>query len=252
MIALVALLILLSYNIVVVVHELGHLATSRILGVDIDEFSVGTGPVLLQRKFGGTVYSLRLLFLLGGSVRVADASSEGGLNSFAARKPWQRAAILLTGPLFNVLLTLLVLTAFFLLEKASITAFGAAAEKVDELVGLLAGFVSALATGDNLHSSLPTLLKAATSEASGPVGMYLEVLALVSLYLGLFNLIPVLPLDGGQLLFVLLEKLLGRPVNPRTVGKATAFGTAFVAVLILFVTFEDLAMIFSRLSLLLL
>ena len=59
----------------------------------------------------------------------------------------------------------------------------------------------------------------------------LMLLGLVSLSLGLINLLPVLPLDGGHIFWSLIEKLRGEPVSLRVIERATVAGFALVAVL---------------------
>jgi regulator of sigma E protease len=59
----------------------------------------------------------------------------------------------------------------------------------------------------------------------------LLLLALVSLSLGLINLLPILPLDGGHIFWALVEKLRGQPVSLRVVERATVIGFALVMVL---------------------
>ena len=65
------------------------------------------------------------------------------------------------------------------------------------------------------------------------VGLYpsLLLLALVSLSLGLINLLPILPLDGGHIFWALVEKLRGRPASLRVMERATVIGFALVMVL---------------------
>ncbi|HEV2790165.1 MAG TPA: M50 family metallopeptidase [Solirubrobacterales bacterium] len=59
----------------------------------------------------------------------------------------------------------------------------------------------------------------------------LLLLAFVSLSLGLVNLLPILPLDGGHIFWSLVEKVRGRPVSLRVMEKATAIGIALVLML---------------------
>jgi regulator of sigma E protease len=59
----------------------------------------------------------------------------------------------------------------------------------------------------------------------------LLLLALVSLSLGLINLVPILPLDGGHIFWALVEKLRGRPVSLRVIERATVLGFALVLML---------------------
>ncbi len=59
----------------------------------------------------------------------------------------------------------------------------------------------------------------------------LQLLALISLLIAIVNLVPLLPLDGGHLFWLAVEKLRGRPASQETLGRATAVGLALVAVL---------------------
>lgn len=59
----------------------------------------------------------------------------------------------------------------------------------------------------------------------------LLLLALVSLSLGLINLLPILPLDGGHIFWALVEKLRGRPASLQVMERATAIGIVFVVIL---------------------
>ena len=59
----------------------------------------------------------------------------------------------------------------------------------------------------------------------------LLLLALVSLSLGLINLLPILPLDGGHIFWSLVEKVRGRPVSLRVMERASIIGFALVAML---------------------
>jgi regulator of sigma E protease len=59
----------------------------------------------------------------------------------------------------------------------------------------------------------------------------LFLLALVSLSLGLINLLPILPLDGGHIFWAIVEKLRGAPVSLRVMESASVVGFALVAML---------------------
>jgi regulator of sigma E protease len=59
----------------------------------------------------------------------------------------------------------------------------------------------------------------------------LLLLALVSLSLGLINLLPILPLDGGHIFWAVIEKLRGRPVSLRVMERASMVGFALVIML---------------------
>lgn len=74
-------------------------------------------------------------------------------------------------------------------------------------------------------------------------GVYIRFLAIISLILGIMNLLPILPLDGGHLAFIAVEKIIGRPVSQETMGKIAFLGIAMVLTLMLFATYADISKI---------
>ncbi len=72
-------------------------------------------------------------------------------------------------------------------------------------------------------------------------GFLLYFIALISVNLGLFNLLPFPILDGGHLLFLLIEKIKGSPVDIRVQEWATNIAFLLILALAIFVTFNDVA-----------
>lgn len=67
----------------------------------------------------------------------------------------------------------------------------------------------------------------------------LQLVAVVSVGLGLINLAPILPLDGGHITVLGYEKIAQRPLSEKYFGYLTAFGLALVLILFLSVTYKD-------------
>ena len=65
-------------------------------------------------------------------------------------------------------------------------------------------------------------------------------LALLSVNLAFVNLLPIPVLDGGHLLFLLIEKVKGSPVSTKVFGYSQVIGLVFVLLLVLFVTYNDI------------
>ncbi|HZN40098.1 MAG TPA: RIP metalloprotease RseP, partial [Planctomycetota bacterium] len=65
-------------------------------------------------------------------------------------------------------------------------------------------------------------------------------LALLSLNLAFVNLLPIPVLDGGYLMFVLIERVKGSPVSTKVYGYSQVVGLVFVLLLVLFVTYNDI------------
>ena len=55
------ILAILIFGVLIATHELGHFATAKLLGVKVNEFSIGMGPAIFKRQKGETLYRPRLL-----------------------------------------------------------------------------------------------------------------------------------------------------------------------------------------------
>ena len=94
---------------------------------------------------------------------------------------------------------------------------------------------------------------------SGPVGVVSEVketakygfssliymMMIISINLGVVNLLPLPALDGGRLFFLLIELLRGKPLNPKYEGIVHFIGLALLMALMIFITFNDISKLFN-------
>ncbi|MCI9436007.1 MAG: RIP metalloprotease RseP [Lachnospiraceae bacterium] len=74
----------------------------------------------------------------------------------------------------------------------------------------------------------------------------LNITLMLSVNLGILNLLPVPALDGGRLVFLLLEVIRGKPVPPEKEGMVHFVGLMFFMVLMVFIFFNDLSNIFIK------
>ena len=63
------------FAVVVIVHEGGHFLMAKWTGMKVIEFAVGFGPVIVSKKWGETLYSLRLI-PLGGFNKIAGMDDQ--------------------------------------------------------------------------------------------------------------------------------------------------------------------------------
>lgn len=104
-------------------HELGHFLVGKAMGVRILKFAIGFGPSIPGLKFrrGETEYSVNVL-PLGGYVKffgddpTEELPPEERRGSFTYAPVWRRTLIVLAGPVFNLILPLLIFFPMFLLE----------------------------------------------------------------------------------------------------------------------------------------
>ncbi|HBA70056.1 MAG TPA: RIP metalloprotease RseP [Lachnospiraceae bacterium] len=90
-----------------------------------------------------------------------------------------------------------------------------------------------------------------TYEEAKPYGIssiilsMMNIAVLLSVNLGILNLLPVPALDGGRLVFLLVEAVRGKPVPPEKEGMVHLAGMAVLMILMVLVLFNDIARIFS-------
>ena len=77
-------------------------------------------------------------------------------------------------------------------------------------------------------------------------GLYLEQLAWLSLSLALFNLLPFLPLDGGHILFALIERVRRKPLSREIYERVSLVGISVFVLLFLFVLQQDVGRILDN------
>ncbi len=100
--------------ILIFVHELGHFMAAKALGVGVNEFALGMGPVLFKKQKGETQYSLRLLPIGGFCAMEGEDEESENEKAFSGKPAWIKAIILFAGPLMNVIFAVLILAALFL------------------------------------------------------------------------------------------------------------------------------------------
>ncbi|MBI4948004.1 site-2 protease family protein [Candidatus Berkelbacteria bacterium] len=66
-----------------------------------------------------------------------------------------------------------------------------------------------------------------------------QLLVVISIGLGVINLMPIMPLDGGHVVALGYQKVFGRPLSEKQMGYFVTFGLAFVILMFLVVTYKD-------------
>ncbi|PHM28920.1 sigma E protease regulator RseP [Xenorhabdus budapestensis] len=124
-------------------------------------------------------------------------------------------------------------------------AFYEAGDKTWQLMKLTVNMIGKLIVGDvklnNLSGPISIAKGAGVSADSGLV-YYLMFLALISVNLGIINLFPLPVLDGGHLLFLVIEKIKGGPVSERVQDFSYRIGAILLVLLMGLALFND----FSR------
>lgn len=102
LITVIKLLIILAC--VAVIHEFGHFIFAKLFKMDVNEFSIGFGPKIVQKKYKGTMYSLRWI-PLGGYCAIEGEDGESETEgSFAKKGTFAKLVVLIAGATFNAIL----------------------------------------------------------------------------------------------------------------------------------------------------
>ncbi|MCM1335177.1 MAG: site-2 protease family protein [Bacteroides sp.] len=127
---------------------------------------------------------------------------------------------------------------------------------------LSAGFRTALTEGRLIWITLLDLVTGTygINDLSGPIGVvttmstayrvmslnaFLTLVAFISINIGIFNLLPIPALDGARFLFLLIEAIRRKPLPAEKEGMVHFIGFAALMLLMLIVTFQDLARLFT-------
>jgi regulator of sigma E protease len=330
---------IVTFCLLVFVHELGHFLMAKKVGVTVCEFSIGMGPAIFKKQGKETLYSLRLL-PIGGYVRLEGedekSDDEGALCN---KTPFQRFLVIVSGALMNLILGFLLFVIivsfkgsgtneiavinegspmaeagfmagdkivnlelngksqkiktyndiiFFNIsngngnmyvtverdgneiknlvtptEKDGNALYGIRIKSIDRnpVSVIKAAFNESVFMCKLVFVSLWWLIsgKVPVSELSGPVGIVsgigqaasfgifsvLNLIALISINLGVANLLPIPALDGGRLVFTVIEMIRRKPIDAELEGKIHFIGFALLLCLMLFVTFFDIKRLFG-------
>ncbi len=135
---------LIVFSAVIAIHEFGHFTVAKLCGIQVNEFSIGMGPVLWRKLYKGTQYSLRAL-PVGGFVALEGEDSPESQQAEAARDEreaettspippeqregiplndapvWQRALVMVAGAFMNFVLGFVVLVILVAAQDGAIT-----------------------------------------------------------------------------------------------------------------------------------
>jgi regulator of sigma E protease len=117
LIAVAAVAVVLGFMILI--HEFGHYAVAKLLGVRVEVFSIGFGKRLLGFRKGDTDYRISAI-PLGGYVKMSGENPmderTGDPAEFMSHSRWHRFLIAIAGPSMNILLAIFLLTTVYMVH----------------------------------------------------------------------------------------------------------------------------------------
>jgi len=134
-------------------------------------------------------------------------------------------------------------------ELGPLSAFGYAARTTGNMVVLIIKSIGMMFTGDVPVTGSQGLagpvgiIQLSTQAVEG--GYYLMLLALISINLAILNMIPLLPLDGGHVLFSIIERVRGKSVSLRTFERVSMVRLVLFVLLFIVATTNDFGRLFG-------
>jgi regulator of sigma E protease len=234
------------FTVVVLVHELGHFLAARRAGVNVYEFSIGfpfSTRIVTLFRHRETEFTLRLL-PLGGFVSFSGDGDEDAMELFGASR-MHRLQIMFAGSLFNIVFALFTFIIVFFIGK-DMHQGAAILSSAKTICAMVSGTVEFLAKAFTGQGSMDGL--------AGPVGIaviagkaaskgFMDLLyftGMLSLSLGIMNLLPLPALDGGQMVMLFVESLRKKPVSMKVYQAVNLIGFTFIMLLSVLVTYKDI------------
>jgi len=107
------LIAIIALSFLIIVHEFGHFIAAKLSGIKVEEFSLFMGPKLFSIQLGETMYSIRLI-PIGGYVRMEGEEEYSENDRAFNKKPIPfRMAVIIAGPLMNLIVAVLLVTIIF-------------------------------------------------------------------------------------------------------------------------------------------
>ncbi len=102
-------LALLVFCAIVIIHECGHFIAAKLCGIQVNEFTLGLGPVLFRLQGKETAYVIRLLPIGGAVIMEGDSEDSDNPRAFQKKPVWQRMIVILAGAFMNLVLGFFVI-----------------------------------------------------------------------------------------------------------------------------------------------
>lgn len=250
-----AIKIIFLLGFLVIIHEGGHFLVAKLCKVKVNEFSIGFGKAIWKKQGKETLYTLRII-PLGGYVQMeGEAENSNDERSFSNVSIPKRIAIVVAGATVNILFGIMV---YFLLISTVGLKFADSSK--DTILNRI--YYGGIHTGEFIVSIFDSIKMLFTNgisveQMTGPVGIsqivvqttgianYIYILAVISVSLGVTNLLPIPALDGGKIVLLIIEAFRKKKISLETEAKITLIGFALIIGLSLYITYHDVIKIFQ-------
>lgn len=165
---------IIIFCLLILIHEFGHFAMAKLVGIRVNEFSLGMGPLLFQFTRGDTEYSLRAL-PIGGFCRMEGEDEESDDSRAFNNKPaWARALVVVAGAFMNLVTAILIITGIAMAIGVATNGIATVSDgSPAALAGLQAGD-KIVQVNDEKVSSFSDIITAVTNSEGDTVSLQIE------------------------------------------------------------------------------
>lgn len=198
------LAVFILINLLILAHEFGHLIAAKLSKIPIERFSIGFGPKLWSFKKGRTEYRLSA-FPVAGYVLPEVEDFDNFFQTPASR----RIVFALGGPAANIILSIICLAVLNIITTG-FSFYGFLIHPFVQWANITSQFLSALPalfTSPGRLSGVVGIVAVGGQFVAAGLSSILQFAVIININLALLNLLPLPPLDGGKILFCLLEKI---------------------------------------------
>ncbi len=131
---------ILIFCFLILIHEAGHFTAAKLMGVKVNEFAIGMGPLLLQKEKGETLYSIRALPIGGYCAMEGEDETSDDERAFGNKSFLAKSFIVVAGALMNLLFAILLITIMSLYMGTETTTIGEfSKEGKAQVAGMMVG-----------------------------------------------------------------------------------------------------------------
>ena len=242
-IIITVLKIVIILGFLVLIHETGHFLVARLCKVKVNEFAIGFGPVIWQKETTRTKYALRLIPLGGFVSMLGEEERSDEEGSFSKASIPKRIAIVAAGGVVNIIFAIIL---YVILATIITGNFGIAISGAGNFIMAMVESIKMIFTGGVTVNDLmgPIGISEVVAQTSTTIDFF-YIMALISMSLGVTNLLPFPPLDGGKILIYIIEAIRRKPLKEDFELKLQMAGFLLLIMLSVFVAFNDVGRIMN-------
>ena len=237
-----ALKIIILLGFLVLIHEGGHFLVAKLFKIKVNEFAIGFGPRIFAKEKGETIYALRLIPLGGFVIIEGEEERSEKAGSFSQASIPKRIAIVAAGGLVNIIFGVVL---YYIISSISLNSMYLGLIDTKDFIISIFDSIRLLFTGSISMNQMTGIVGISDIVVNtNGIMNYLYIMALISASLGITNLLPLPPLDGGKIVIYLIEAIRRKPMKEETELRIQSLGFSLLILLAIFVTYNDIVRIF--------